>query len=39
MLGDYFNVDTRNVHAYILGEHGDSEFPCLCRSSIHLSVL
>lgn len=22
------HIDTRNVHAYILGEHGDSEFVC-----------
>lgn len=27
LLGDYFNVDTRNVHAYIIGEHGDTELP------------
>lgn len=26
LLGDYFQVDPRNVHAYIIGEHGDSEF-------------
>ncbi len=26
-LGEYFNVDTRNVHAYIIGEHGDTELP------------
>ncbi len=26
MLGDYFSVDPRNVHAYVMGEHGDSEF-------------
>jgi L-lactate dehydrogenase len=26
MLGDYFQVDPRNVHAYVMGEHGDSEF-------------
>ena len=25
-LGDYFEVDSRNMHAYVLGEHGDSEF-------------
>ena len=25
-LGEYFNVDSRNMHAYVLGEHGDSEF-------------
>lgn len=26
MLGEYFNVDPRNMHAYVIGEHGDSEF-------------
>lgn len=26
MLGDYFSVDPRNIHAYVIGEHGDSEF-------------
>ena len=26
LLGDYFTVDPRNVHAYVMGEHGDSEF-------------
>lgn len=26
MLGEYFHVDPRNVHAYVMGEHGDSEF-------------
>ena len=26
-LGNYFDVDTRNVHAYIIGEHGDTELP------------
>ena len=25
-LGEYVNVDSRNMHAYVLGEHGDSEF-------------
>ncbi len=25
MLGRHCGVDTRNIHAYILGEHGDSE--------------
>lgn len=27
LLGDYYGVDPRSVHAYILGEHGDSEVP------------
>ena len=26
LIGDYFEVDPRNVHAYVMGEHGDSEF-------------
>lgn len=26
LLGSYFGVDPRNVHAYVMGEHGDSEF-------------
>jgi L-lactate dehydrogenase len=25
MLGEYYRVDPRSVHAYIVGEHGDSE--------------
>lgn len=25
LLGQHFSVDVRNVHAYIMGEHGDSE--------------
>ena len=25
LLGDYYGVDPRSVHAYIVGEHGDSE--------------
>ena len=27
LLGDYLKVDPRNVHAYVIGEHGDSEVP------------
>ncbi len=26
LVGEYLNVDPRNVHAYVMGEHGDSEF-------------
>ena len=26
LVGDYLKVDPRNVHAYVIGEHGDSEF-------------
>ncbi|MCX7921804.1 MAG: L-lactate dehydrogenase [Clostridia bacterium] len=27
LLGDHVGVDPRNVHAYIIGEHGDTEVP------------
>lgn len=26
LLSDYFSIDSRNIHAYVIGEHGDSEF-------------
>ena len=26
LLGEYFNIDPRHMHAYVIGEHGDSEF-------------
>ncbi|MGA0351369.1 MAG: L-lactate dehydrogenase [Acholeplasmataceae bacterium] len=28
------HIDTRNVHAYILGEHGDSEFVCWSNATV-----
>jgi L-lactate dehydrogenase len=34
LLGDYFEVDTRNVHAYIIGEHGDTELPLWSQADI-----
>ncbi|MCM3114827.1 L-lactate dehydrogenase [Neobacillus sp. MER 74] len=34
LLGDYFDVDTRNVHAYIIGEHGDTELPVWSNAEI-----
>jgi len=33
-LGNYFNIDTRNVHAYIIGEHGDTELPVYSHVNI-----
>jgi L-lactate dehydrogenase len=27
MIGSFFGVDTRSVHAYIIGEHGDTAVP------------
>lgn len=26
LLGEYFSINPRNIHAYVIGEHGDSEF-------------
>lgn len=26
LLGEHLHVDPRNIHAYVMGEHGDSEF-------------
>ena len=26
LIGEYFDVNPRNIHAYVIGEHGDSEF-------------
>lgn len=34
LLGEYFNVDARNVHAYIMGEHGDTELPVWSKADI-----
>ncbi|MFB6465814.1 L-lactate dehydrogenase [Cytobacillus sp. Hz8] len=34
LLGKYFDVDTRNIHAYIIGEHGDTELPVWSHADI-----
>jgi L-lactate dehydrogenase len=34
LLGDYYRVDPRSVHAYIIGEHGDSEVAVYSTASI-----
>jgi L-lactate dehydrogenase len=33
-IAKHFNIDSRSIHAYILGEHGDSEFPLWSMSTI-----
>ncbi|UOQ42517.1 L-lactate dehydrogenase [Halobacillus salinarum] len=33
-LGHYFDIDSRNVHAYIMGEHGDSELPVWSHATV-----
>ena len=34
LLAKHCNIDPHNVHAYILGEHGDSEFPVWSKAMI-----
>jgi L-lactate dehydrogenase len=34
LLGEYFKLDSRNVHAYIIGEHGDTELPVWSHGTI-----
>ena len=34
VIGKYFNVNNNNIHAYVLGEHGDSEVVSWSTSSI-----
>ncbi|KHF38937.1 L-lactate dehydrogenase [Halalkalibacter okhensis] len=39
MLGDYFEIDPRNIHAYIIGEHGDTELPVWSHTTIGMDKL
>lgn len=34
LLGKYYQVDPRSVHAYIVGEHGDSEVPLWSKAMV-----
>jgi len=34
LLGQHYGVDPRSVHAYVLGEHGDSEAPIWSNATI-----
>lgn len=34
LLGEHFKVDIRNVHAFIIGEHGDEEFAVWSSANI-----
>jgi L-lactate dehydrogenase len=38
-LSRHCNIDARNIHAYILGEHGDSEFPVFSSALIGGTLL
>jgi len=33
-LSQFLNVNPRSIHAYILGEHGDSSFPVISSASV-----
>ncbi len=39
MLGRYLEVDPRNVHAIIIGEHGDTELPVWSQASVGVESL
>ncbi|MDD6727961.1 MAG: L-lactate dehydrogenase [Eubacteriales bacterium] len=39
MMSDYFKVNPRNVHAYVIGEHGDSEFVAWSNAAISVKPL
>jgi L-lactate dehydrogenase len=39
MMSDYFNINPRNVHAYVIGEHGDSEFVAWSNATISVNPL
>lgn len=39
MMSDYFSVNPRNVHAYVIGEHGDSEFVAWSNASVSVNSL
>src|SRR5665647_1680146 len=34
MISEYSKVDPRNIHAYIIGEHGDTELPVWSNATI-----
>jgi len=34
MISEYYKVDPNNIHAYIIGEHGDTELPVWSNATI-----
>lgn len=38
-MSDYFKINPRNVHAYVIGEHGDSEFVPWSQSAVSVKSL
>ena len=39
MMSDYFKINPRNVHAYVIGEHGDSEFVAWSNAAVSVNPL
>ncbi len=39
MMSDYFKINPRNVHAYVIGEHGDSEFVAWSNATVSVKPL
>lgn len=39
LISEITNISTKNVHSYILGEHGDSEFPVWSNTQIYGKTL
>lgn len=33
-ISQYIDIDVRNIHAYMMGEHGDSEFVCWSNANV-----
>ncbi|MCM1114492.1 MAG: L-lactate dehydrogenase [Clostridium sp.] len=39
IISDYFKVNPKNIHAYVIGEHGDSEFVAWSNAFISVKPL
>ncbi len=39
LLSNYLNIHSKNIHAYIIGEHGDSEFPLWSNAYVSIKPL
>lgn len=39
MLSKYLEIDSKNIHAYIIGEHGDSEFALWSNANVGIKPL
>ncbi|QVK18085.1 L-lactate dehydrogenase [Mycoplasmatota bacterium] len=39
LLSDYLKIHSKNIHAYIVGEHGDSEFPLWSNANVGVKPL